>query len=146
MGQAPLSVWRSWMVRLPPKYFASERRIIDLAEHKNPTVKGVLRSPARWLETRDSRCVATRQSASCRNTYGTSSAERAAIVGGPPAALCTPRAKYYVVLYSLISRLATTFNGQCYVSAQFCRCKCCSCYSSSSNAQPSSGWWAQVPD
>ena len=115
MGQAPLSVWRSWMVRLPPKYFASERKIIDLAEDKNPTVKGVLRSPARWLETRDSRCVATRQSASCRNTYGTSSAERAAIVGGPPAALCTPRAKYYVVLYSLISSVATTFNGQCYM-------------------------------
>ena len=113
MGQAPLSVWRSWMVRLPPKYFASERRIIDLAEHKNPTVKGVLRSPARWLETRDSRCVATRQSASCRNTYGTSSAERAVIVGGPPAALCTPRAKYYVVLYSLISSLATSLNFQC---------------------------------
>ena len=124
MGQAPLSVWRSWMVRLPPKYFASERKIIDLAEDKNPTVKGVLRSPARWLETRDSRCVATRQSASCRNTYGTSSAERAVIVGGPPAALCTPRAKYYVVLYSLISSVATTFNGQCYVSAHFCRCKC----------------------
>ena len=72
-----------------------------------------MRSPARWLETRDSRCVATRQSASCRNTYGTSSAERAAIVGGPPAALCTPRAKYYVVLYSLISSLATTLNFQC---------------------------------